>query len=77
MPMYEYVCAKCGKDFEVRLSMAESDTTKPPCPACGSRSAERRLSAANFSMGGGGSSGGGSDFSSDGPSCSGGSCCCN
>ncbi len=70
MPMYEYVCAKCGKDFEVRLSMAESETSKPACPACGSRSAERQISAANFAMGGGSSS-------DAGPSCSGGSCCCN
>ncbi len=74
MPMYEYVCVKCGKDFEVRLSMAESETSKPPCPSCGSRSAERQISATNFSMGSGGS---GSDFSSGGSSCSGGSCCCN
>ncbi len=72
MPMYEFVCRKCGKDFEQRLSMAEAETGKPPCPGCGSRAVEQQLSSANIAMGGGAGS-----FESGGSSCSGGGCCCN
>lgn len=73
MPMYEYVCGKCGREFEVRQSMAEHTEAKaPPCPACGVRSAKQQLSTVNVAM-----NGGGGDLGSEGPSCSGGSCCCN
>ncbi len=74
MPMYEFVCGKCGRDFEVRQSMAERDQEgNPSCPGCGSRSVSQQLSSVNVAMGGGGA-----DFSSDGPSCSCGTGgCCN
>ena len=35
MPTYEFWCAKCGKEFEVKRPMADFD--KPAsCPDCGS-----------------------------------------
>ncbi len=43
MPLYAYRCAKCGADFEVRLSFAEYDRAKPKCPACGGRRVQRRI----------------------------------
>jgi len=33
MPTYEYVCASCGKDFDVFQSM--SDDPLKVCPTCG------------------------------------------
>ena len=34
MPLYEYECPQCGKKFELRLSMADSDFDIK-CPECG------------------------------------------
>jgi putative FmdB family regulatory protein len=37
MPIYEYLCSKCGTEFELRRSFSEAD--KPaPCPKCGADS---------------------------------------
>ena len=42
MPIYEYFCPKCKREFELRRSFAEAD--KPSfCPQCGS-DAERLIS---------------------------------
>ncbi|HOZ06859.1 MAG TPA: zinc ribbon domain-containing protein [candidate division Zixibacteria bacterium] len=41
MPLYEYKCLDCGKDFEELVS---ADQEEVPCPACGSQEASRRLS---------------------------------
>jgi putative FmdB family regulatory protein len=36
MPIYEYLCAKCGIEFELRRSFSEVD--KPArCPKCNSK----------------------------------------
>jgi putative FmdB family regulatory protein len=40
MPIYEYVCADCGKEFEV---LVRSDT-RPACPQCQSSRLNKRLS---------------------------------
>jgi putative FmdB family regulatory protein len=62
MPMYEYRCADCGREFEELVSMNERKN--PPCPSCGSSKTEKKLSViSGFSPGG---------ASCDGPSCS---CC--
>ena len=38
MPIYEYVCQDCGKQFSRTLSFAEHEKQpKPPCPKCNSR----------------------------------------
>ena len=41
MPIYEYTCGGCGKDFELLVSGPKA---KAACPHCGSRKLTRRLS---------------------------------
>ncbi|MBP5510190.1 MAG: zinc ribbon domain-containing protein [Kiritimatiellae bacterium] len=42
MPIYEYVCAACGKTFD---HLAKSYSAPAPgCPACGSSRVEKQLS---------------------------------
>ncbi len=41
MPIYEFVCQRCGHEFEQILSF--SDTSVPACPACAGSQVERRL----------------------------------
>jgi len=40
MPIYEYACQKCGREFE---SLVRSNTV-PECPRCQSTQLEKRLS---------------------------------
>jgi len=47
MPMYEYVCEKCGEKFEKLVRSAE---TKIACPRCGSPACERLYSSFAFSV---------------------------
>ena len=56
MPMYEYRCRECGREYEQlrRMSEAEKDLE---CPACASREVELKVSG--FAMAGCGSGGGG------------------
>lgn len=35
MPIYEYFCSKCGREFELRRSLSEADNPAL-CPKCGS-----------------------------------------
>ncbi len=41
MPLYEYVCRKCGKKFAEVLSVDEHESKKVECPACGSRDLDK------------------------------------
>lgn len=43
MPIYEYTCENCRRDFEelVRMSTPDEDVA---CPRCGEHHAKRRLS---------------------------------
>ncbi len=52
MPIYEYRCGDCGqkKDFLQKVSDAPIDT----CPACGSKSYSKALTAAGFQLKGNG-----------------------
>jgi len=44
MPIYEYQCGKCQKDFEhLAKSMSQSDAAVP-CPTCGSKKTSRKFS---------------------------------
>jgi putative FmdB family regulatory protein len=40
MPIYEYACHDCGKEFEALVRTG----TVPTCPACGSVELEKQLS---------------------------------
>ena len=50
MPLYEYACKDCEKEFELLVRGAEA----PSCPSCQSHELERRLSVfAAHTTGGG------------------------
>ena len=40
MPLFEYRCQDCSRDFEVLVRGSET----PHCPSCNSESLEKRLS---------------------------------
>jgi putative FmdB family regulatory protein len=44
MPIYEYVCKKCGKQFE-ELVRVSGKPIRVACPACGAKKTERVMSA--------------------------------
>ena len=46
MPIYEYHCQSCNKEFELLVR----NSTKPECPKCGSRKLSKKMSA--FAVGG-------------------------
>ncbi len=48
MPIYEYRCTDCERNFEAIVTASKS----PACPACGGRRLEKRLSV--FAVGNGG-----------------------
>jgi putative FmdB family regulatory protein len=37
MPLYEYYCEKCRKEFSTTMTISEHEKTKAACPGCGSR----------------------------------------
>ena len=43
MPLYEYLCKKCQKVFEI-LQLSSRDGEEVKCPHCGSREVEKLLS---------------------------------
>jgi putative FmdB family regulatory protein len=52
MPIYEYSCATCGREFELKQRI-----TEPPvqtCVACHADTAQRRISRPSFVLKGGG-----------------------
>ena len=59
MPIFEYLCAGCGKQFEVLVRGSE----KPHCPKCNSARLEQQLSA--FAVAAGHTSGGATEFASE------------
>ena len=76
MPIYEYHCPACGKDFELLVR----GETHLACPGCDSRKIERRMSVTARRVGGTGSA---LDLSNLGPpkgsggGCGGGGCGCH
>ena len=50
MPRYEYVCSRCGRDFELNLSYQALDDGDPTCPHCGSDHVRQKLSSLNFAV---------------------------
>lgn len=49
MPIYEYTCADCGRDFE-ELVFGQDET--PPCPHCHSANTQKQMSCCSFKHGG-------------------------
>ena len=43
MPLYDYICQRCSRRFEVFLSYAEYGRKRVACPQCGSREVRRRM----------------------------------
>jgi putative FmdB family regulatory protein len=57
MPIYEYRCKDCGKEYEEIVSV--SATEAPPCPSCSSKNTEKKISlSGNIGGSASGSSGG-------------------
>ena len=52
MPIYEYACLDCGREFEELIRGAE----RPACPSCGRGRVERRMSVSAGHVAGGGPS---------------------
>ncbi len=50
MPIFEYVCAKCGKVFE-KLILGKSQQA-PACPHCGSKQVKQKFSTFSSSSAG-------------------------
>ncbi|MBW1668905.1 MAG: zinc ribbon domain-containing protein [Deltaproteobacteria bacterium] len=68
MPIYEYRCTKCNKEFEYLVLGSEKGIA---CPECDSRKVVRLMSACSFKSDGDFSSSSGSSACS---TCSGGTC---
>ncbi|WP_029459727.1 FmdB family zinc ribbon protein [Solidesulfovibrio alcoholivorans] len=51
MPIYEYICEKCGAQFEDIVSA--SATTCPPCPKCASGDTKKLMSTCRTRTGAG------------------------
>ncbi len=52
MPVYEYRCNDCGREFEYQQRMSEPDKTG--CEACGKETLERLISRTAFALKGSG-----------------------
>ena len=52
MPVYEYKCNACGREFEVQQRMSDPELTD--CEVCGKPALERLISRTAFSLKGGG-----------------------
>ena len=55
MPIYEYRCPRCGRDFE-KLVRMETEPKDVECPHCSHKGVDKRMSL--FGTKGGDSSGG-------------------
>jgi putative FmdB family regulatory protein len=53
MPIYEYVCEKCGHEFE---ALVPRPSAKAPCPECGGRKVKKKLSVIGAVSAGGATS---------------------
>jgi len=44
MPLYEYQCDNCGKQFEKLVGFSDPNRHSPECPECASENTHKRLS---------------------------------
>ncbi|MBC8216786.1 MAG: zinc ribbon domain-containing protein [Candidatus Marinimicrobia bacterium] len=58
MPMYDYRCNNCGKEYEELVWSSSTPDEKIKCPECGEQKSQRLLSAPAISTGSTSSSGG-------------------
>ncbi|MCX6984029.1 MAG: zinc ribbon domain-containing protein, partial [Lentisphaerae bacterium] len=47
MPIYEYMCSKCGSEFEM---LVKSSSEKVNCPKCSDSKVQRKLSVFSASV---------------------------
>ena len=45
MPVYDYYCEACQKEFETALTLHEHDEEKIKCPLCGSKNVHQLATA--------------------------------
>ncbi len=45
MPVYEFLCQGCNKEFSLVMSLREHEKKKPACPHCGSKKVRQQISA--------------------------------
>ena len=45
MPMYDYKCLGCGKEFLVALSLKEHENKSATCPSCGSKKLDQVITS--------------------------------
>jgi putative FmdB family regulatory protein len=70
MPIYEYRCSSCDRDFERYVPTA---ATAVACPACTSGDVKRKLSVVRFKSGGDVMA----NVQAGGGGCCGGGCACH
>ncbi len=70
MPLYDFICNACGKEFETLVLGSD----RPYCPDCQSDDLTKQMSTFAFKTAGGGSTGGDSSSGSSCGGCAGGSC---
>jgi len=46
MPIYDYVCHACGREFQLVQPISEHGKTKVKCPECRSADVERVITGA-------------------------------
>ncbi len=47
MPIYEFQCEKCGKEFSLPLSVKQYEQKQFACPACQAKEVQPLISATN------------------------------
>jgi len=52
MPIYEYRCTLCGKEFEM-IRFSQDDDKEIACPVCGKKKVEKTISLPTGSHGSG------------------------
>ena len=45
MPVYEYKCEKCDRDFSLEMKISEYTKKKITCPKCKSEEVKRQISS--------------------------------